>query len=147
MPPATAPPETTLSAAPTTPAAPAAPPKPPGPVKIYFTEDKVEKNVGETFKVTLEVDNARDVISAPFLFQYDPKLLSLDDVAFGKFWSADGEEPLLIKNVQNESGSANIRSAANREAPPWPAMAPVDPDFKALARGGAGTVSANEHTS
>ena len=33
------------------------------------------------------------------MLQYDPKLISLDNVAAGKFWSADGEEPLLIKNV------------------------------------------------
>jgi hypothetical protein len=35
--------------------------------------------------------------------------LSLDNVVAGKFWSGDGEEPLLIKNVQNESGMASIR--------------------------------------
>jgi general secretion pathway protein D len=108
MPPATAPPETpsgapTLSAAPTTPA------KPAGPTKIRFGEEEIAKHPGETFTVTVPVDDARDVTSAQFIINYDPKILSLDDVTAGKFWSGDGEIPLLIKNVQNEAGQANVR--------------------------------------
>ena len=109
MPPATAPPETPAGTPAAPAAAPAAAPKPGGPVKIHFSEEKLDKHVGETFTVSVEVNDAKDVVSAPFLFQYDPKLLSLDGVTFGKFWSPDGEEPLLVKNVQNESGLASIR--------------------------------------
>jgi len=113
LPPATAPPEESPAAAPGLPAGPpAAKPAaavPGGPVKIHFAEDSVSKGVGETFTVSVNVDNARDVISAPFIVQYDPKLLTLDNVSAGKFWSAEGEEPLLIKNIQNEAGMANVR--------------------------------------
>jgi len=80
-----------------------------GPAKIHFADEKLDKSVGETFDVAIAVEDAKDVFSAPFMLQYDPKLLSLDNVAPGKFWTADGEEPLLIKNVQNESGMASIR--------------------------------------
>jgi general secretion pathway protein D len=144
MPPATAPPETTTT---TTPAAtPAAPAKPGGPVKLHFAEEQVNKNAGESFSVTIQVDNARDVVSAPFMLQYDPKLLSLNDVAFGKFWSGDGEEPLLIKNVQNESGLASVRLSRK---PGSAAVAGTGTlltlNFKALASGTA-TVSANNIT-
>jgi len=144
MPPATAPPETTTT---TTPAAtPAAPAKPGGPVKLHFAEEQVNKNAGESFSVTIQVDNARDVVSAPFMLQYDPKLLSLNDVAFGKFWSGDGEEPLLIKNVQNESGLASVRLSRK---PGSAAVAGTGNlltlNFKALASGTA-TISANNIT-
>jgi general secretion pathway protein D len=146
MPPATAPPE--AGAAPPA-TAPAAAVKPPaastsGPVKIHFTDDEINKGVGETFKVDVIVENAHDVISAPFTFQYDPKLLSLDGVAAGKFWSADGEDPLVIKNVQNESGLASIR--VNRK----PGSAAVGGNgtlltltLKALAPGAARLTAAN----
>jgi hypothetical protein len=44
------------------------------------------------------------------MMQYDPKLLSLEGVSAGKFWSADGQEPApLMKNVQNEAGLASVR--------------------------------------
>ena len=77
MPPATAPPEAGAvppAAAPALAVKPAASTS--GPVKIHFTDDEINKNVGETFKVDVNVENAHDVISAPFTFQYDPKLLT-----------------------------------------------------------------------
>jgi general secretion pathway protein D len=104
----TAPAARTTETAPTTPPAPTAPPKPPGPVKVHFASDQMDKNVGDTFDVTLQVDDARDVVSAPFILQYNPKLLSLNNVTAGKFWSADGEEPVLTKDVHNDTGLAQI---------------------------------------
>ena len=150
LPPATAPPEAPAGApapaapAPAAPAAKPVPAAPAGPVKIHFAEDSLDKNVGDTFTVSVLVDNAKDVVSAPFMFQYDPKLLSLDSVAAGKFWSADGEEPLLIKNVQNESGLASVR--VNRK-PGSAAVAGTGTlltmTFKALAGGTATLTAAN----
>lgn len=149
LPPATAPPETpaespAVPAAPAAPAAKPAPAAPAGPVKIHFTEDNLDKNAGDTFTVTVAVDNAKDVVSAPFTFQYDPKLLSLDTVTAGKFWSADGEEPLLIKNVQNESGLASVRVSRK---PGSAAVAGTGTlltmTFKALASGTATLTAAN----
>ena len=138
-PPATAPPETPAGT-------PAAPARPPGPVKIHFGEEKIDKNVGDSFNVSIQVEDARDVVSAPFIFQYDPKLLSLNDVAYGKFWSADGEEPLLIKNVQNDGGLASVRLSRK---PGSPAISGTGTlltlTFKAVASGTA-TVSANNIT-
>jgi general secretion pathway protein D len=113
-------------------------------VKIHFDKDTRDESVGSTFTVSIDVENARDVISAPFMFQYDPKLLSLDSVAAGKFWSADGEDPVVIKNVQNESGLASVR--LNRK----PGSASVagagtllTVTFKALAPGTATLNAAN----
>ena len=144
MPPATAPPETPAGtpAAPAPVAAPPAPAKPGGPVKIQFGEENLDKNLGDVFTVTVNVENARDVISAPFMFQYDAKLLSLDSISAGKFWTADGEQPLLIKNVQNESGLASVRLSRK---PGSSALAGTGTlltlSFKALASGTA-TISA-----
>ena len=146
MPPATAPPETGAALPqPNRGAAPASKPaETGGPAKIHFSQDEINKSVGETFTVDVDVENARDVISAPFTFQYDPKLLSLDNVAAGKFWTGGGEEPLLIKNVQNESGLASIRLSRK---PGSPALAGngtlLTLTLKALAPGTARLTAAN----
>jgi general secretion pathway protein D len=128
----------------TVPPAPAANAAPSGPVKIHFDKDALDEGVGQTFTVSINVENARDVISAPFMFQYDPKLLSLDSVAAGKFWSGDGEDPVVIKNVQNESGLASVR--LNRK-PGSSAVAGAGTlltvTFKALAAGTATVNAAN----
>ena len=141
LPPATAPPESNDAAA--APAA-AKPPAPGGPVKVHFADESLSKAIGETFTVNIDVDNARDVVSAPFMLQYDPKLLSLDNIVAGKFWSGDGEEPLLIKNVQNESGLASIR--LNRKPGGTPVAGTgtlLTLTFKALAPGAATLTAAN----
>jgi hypothetical protein len=65
-------------------------------------------------------------------------------VTAGKFWSADGEEPLLIKNVQNESGLASVRVSRK---PGSAAVAGTGTlltmTFKALASGTATLTAAN----
>jgi general secretion pathway protein D len=125
------------------PAAPA-PPKPSGPVKIHFEKDTLDETVGQTFTVSVEVDNAKDVISAPFMFQYDPKLLSLDSVAAGKFWSKDGEDPVMIKNVQNESGLASVRLSRKPGSASLAGSGTLlTVTFKALAAGEATVNAAN----
>jgi hypothetical protein len=91
----------------------------------------MDKNVGDTFDVTLQVDDARDVVSAPFVLQYNPKLLSLNNVTAGKFWSADGEEPVLTKDVHNDTGLALAGTGTL-----------VTLSFKALA-GGTANLSVN----
>jgi general secretion pathway protein D len=151
LPPATAPPETVAAAPAAAPAsAPAAgapaPPKPAGPVKIHFAPDKdsIDATAGSTFSLDIAVDNARDVISAPFTFQYDPKLLSLDSVTAGKFWSSDGEEPSIVKNVQNESGLASVRlSRKPGSAAVAGSGTMLTVTFKALASGTATLNAAN----
>jgi general secretion pathway protein D len=151
-PPATAPPETPAAApaaapstSPPATAPAAAPPNPPpaaGPVKIHFSEDKLDKSVGDTVSVSILVDNARSVVSAPFMLQYDPKILTLNDVTPGKFWSSDGEDPIMIKNVQNDTGLASVRLSRK---PGSAAVAGsgtlLTLSFKAVAPGSA-TVSA-----
>ena len=116
MPPATAPPEKPAAAGAAAPAT--VPAKPTGPVKIQFEQSQITKNVGDSFTVTLQVENARDVVSAPVLLQYDPKILALSDVSAGKFWSGDGQEPQpATKNVQNEAGMATVALSRKSGSP------------------------------
>jgi general secretion pathway protein D len=148
MPPATAPPETPVGTTPApAAAAPAAAARPTGPVRIQFPQDTLDKTVGQSFTVNVEVENAHDVVSAPFTFQYDPKLLSLDQVAYGNFWTSDGQEPQpLVKNVQNDAGMASIRVSRKAGSPALAGKGTLlTLTFKALASG-TGTISASNIT-
>jgi general secretion pathway protein D len=58
--------------------------------------------------VALIIENATDVVSAPIQVQYDPKVVTLNDVGRGDFFSSDGQIPQFTKNIQNEAGSAAI---------------------------------------
>ena len=94
--------------------APAGPPptempvQPAASAKIHFNEAQLDKKIGDTFSVTIQVENARDVVSTPIQLRFDPKILSLNSVAPGNFWSSDGEETLVARNLQNDLGIANV---------------------------------------
>jgi general secretion pathway protein D len=78
------------------------------------------------------------VASAPLEIQFDPKLLRLNDVSLGDFFSKDERRPVFTKNIMNDTGAAIIQ--LNR--PPGSHGASrsgtlVTLDFQAVARGTA----------
>lgn len=84
----------------------------------------------------LQVDDAKDVMSAPIRIQFDPKLLSLNEITRGAFWIPDGEEPLVIRNLQNDAGTASIQLTRKPGTPGVSgAGAMLTLSFKAVGRG------------
>jgi general secretion pathway protein D len=103
-PPATAPPETAPPAT-----APPATTAPAGATRVAFTPLQAEANQGGTVMVTLSVEGATDLASAPMQIQFDPKVLTLTDAVPAGFLSNDGRQPVFTKNIMNESGTASIQ--------------------------------------
>jgi general secretion pathway protein D len=99
MPPATAPP-LGVTGAPST-----------GGVALRFGSKTQDAAVGKSFTVSIVADNAADLGAAPIDLQYDPHLLKLDEVAAGDLLKQGGANPLLTKNIQNETGKAAIQIA------------------------------------
>ena len=58
--------------------------------------------------VALIIENAADVVSSPLTIQWDPKIVKLNDVGKGDFFSSDGQIPVFTKNIQNDTGMAAI---------------------------------------
>jgi general secretion pathway protein D len=113
-PPATAPPATAPAMAPPATAPPAtAPPEapgaPPGNARVQFLQGQMQTSVAAAFDVGVVIQNASDAASAPLQIQFDPKVLRLNDVVPGNFWSQDGRQPVFTKNIQNDTGSATVQ--------------------------------------
>jgi general secretion pathway protein D len=114
MPPATAPPATGPPAtAPPATAPPATAPPATAPpadgVALHFTPATIDAAKGATFTVSISADNANDLGAAPMQVKFDPQMLKLNDVAAGDLLAKGGATPLVVKNVQNESGNASIQ--------------------------------------
>ena len=105
-PPATAPPMTAPPS--NAPAAdgPPAPPKPVGNAVVRFLPPQVETNAQGLMTVSLIIENATDVSSAPLQVAFDPKVVKLNDAGRGDFFSSDGQTPVFTKNIQNDAGAA-----------------------------------------
>jgi general secretion pathway protein D len=137
-PPATAPPMAPPATAPPMTAPPAETPASPpsGNARVVFSPAQVESRVASQLAVSVLIDGASDVASAPLTIQYDPKMLRLNDVVRGDFMASDGQQPVFTKNIMNDTGAAVIQ--LNRQ-PGTPGVSGsgvlVTLNFTTLARG------------
>jgi general secretion pathway protein D len=76
---------------------------------VSFTPTPTAGPLGSAITVTLNVENARDLFSAPFRITFDPKIVRLNDVTAGNLLTSDGKQILpLSKNIQNDTGEASV---------------------------------------
>jgi general secretion pathway protein D len=108
--PPAAPPAAAPTPAATPPAAtpPATPAMPPSNASVNFVPAHFETIMGQSFTVNLAMTNATDLFSAPLQIKYDPKVLKLTDVVAGNLMSSDGQQATFTKNIQNDTGEADI---------------------------------------
>ena len=114
-PPATAPPmgapvPASLTPAPPVADAPATPdaPKQTGNAVVRFLPPQMETNPQGLLTVALIIESATEVASAPMQISFDSKVLKLNDVGRGDFFSSDGQIPVFTKNIQNDAGAAAV---------------------------------------
>jgi general secretion pathway protein D len=104
----------TPAAAPEAPAPPAPEaPKPTAPPaaaqpRMAFNVPAQEARLGSAVTLTLSVENATDLFSAPLRLKFDPKVLRLSEVAKGGFLSGDGQNIIFTRNIQNDVGEVTV---------------------------------------
>jgi general secretion pathway protein D len=135
-PPAIAPPATAPPA--TAPPLPGLPPAtaPPASTRVHFEPSQATAGPSERITVSLFIDGAADVASAPMQIQFDPKFLRLNDVSLGDFFSKDDRQPVFTKNILNDTGVAVVqlnRPPGSRGAGGSGTL--VTLNFQAVARG------------
>jgi general secretion pathway protein D len=81
---------------------------PTGNASVHFLPEQAVTGVQGTITVALVIENGSDVASAPMQFQFDPKVVKLNDVGRGDFLSNDGQVPVFTKNIKNDAGAAFI---------------------------------------
>ncbi len=64
--------------------------------------------MGESKEIAVVVDGARDLFSVPMLIQYDPAVLSVEDVRNGGFLSSGTQEIAVVERLDNQRGEAII---------------------------------------
>jgi general secretion pathway protein D len=112
---------TTPGAAPGAPGAPATNAPPTGaqtPMgQLIFEPATVALKAGETTTVGVVVQGAQDLYSIPMLMQYDPKVISVEDVRQGGFLSG-GQQPIaVVQRVDKERGQAIVSATRMPNTP------------------------------
>jgi general secretion pathway protein D len=94
-----------------------APPSPQGTVgspeagpaaRIRFEPEDIKLKVGQVASVDVVVDKVRDLFAVPLLLQYDPQIVSFEEVHHGGFLSGGAQEVAIVQRVDKEHGQAII---------------------------------------
>jgi len=103
--------------APVTPA-PATPAPVAGPAaKMRFEPQTLTLKTGQTATVGIAVDNVKDLYSIPLLLQYNPAVISIEDVQHGAFLSGGTQEIAIVSRVDKEHGQAIISATRQPNTP------------------------------
>jgi general secretion pathway protein D len=85
-----------------------APPPPQAAGRVILTPERVEVGPGGAFTLNLQVENVKDLFSAPIRLKFDPNVLHLDEVSRGGFLAGDGQQILFTRNMRNDTGEAAV---------------------------------------
>jgi len=109
--------------------APPVPPAPPTPPtastqtpssqnpELRFEPGTVALRVGETTTIGVVVQNAQDLYSVPLLVQFNPAVVSIEDVRQGGFLSGGTQEIAIVERVDKERGQAIISATRKPNTP------------------------------
>jgi general secretion pathway protein D len=87
---------------------PAGPAKPTGEPKLSFQPASVTARLSQAATVTINLENATDLMGAPLRIKWDPKMLRLNDVTAGTLFASGGQQPIFSRNVRNDEGEVAI---------------------------------------
>ena len=76
--------------------------------QIRFEPRSVSLKVGEQQTIGVVVENVNDLFSIPFLLQYNPAVISIEEVRHGGFLSAGNQEIAIVHRPVKEHGQSII---------------------------------------
>jgi general secretion pathway protein D len=97
-------------------AAPVAPPQVSGP-RIRFEPSALNLRPGQTATIGIVVENVSDLYSVPMMLQYNPAVLSVEEVRHGGFLSGGTQEIAIVQRVDKEHGQAIISATRQPNTP------------------------------
>jgi len=97
------------------PAAPAAPQA--AAARLGFAPASVSVKPGDTTTIAITVQNAQDLFSVPLLLQYDPAVISVEDVRQGDFLSGGTQPIAIVQRVDKERGQAIVSATRMPNTP------------------------------
>jgi general secretion pathway protein D len=76
--------------------------------QMRFEPRSLSLKTGQTATIGVVVDNVTDLFSIPFLVQYNPAVISVEEVQHGGFLQGGNQEIAIVTNINKEHGQAII---------------------------------------
>jgi general secretion pathway protein D len=85
--------------------------------RIRFEPQAVSLKAGQTTTVGIVVENVNDLYSIPLLLQYNPAVVSIEEIQHGGFLSGGTQEIAIVSRVDKEHGQAIISATRQPNTP------------------------------
>jgi general secretion pathway protein D len=85
--------------------------------QLRFEPTGLSLKAGQTATVAVIADNVKDLFSIPFLLQYNPAVISVEDVRHGDLLQAGDQEIAIVQQVDKERGQAIISATRQPNTP------------------------------
>src|ERR1700730_2628250 len=85
--------------------------------RLRFEPSSLSLTAGQTATVGVVVDNVNDLFLIPFLLQYNPAVLSVEEVRHGGFLQAGDQAISIVLQVDKEHGQAIISASRQPNTP------------------------------
>src|SRR6266403_1682290 len=92
-------------------------PAPGAAAKIRFEPQSLSLKAGQTATIGVVVENVSDLFSIPLLLQYNPAVISVEEVQHGGFLSGGTQEIAIVQQVFKEKGQAIISATRRPNTP------------------------------
>jgi general secretion pathway protein D len=102
---------------PTANAAPAGAANPQQAARVRFEPQSLTLKTGQSVTIGVVVDNVNDLFSIPLLLQYNPAVISVEEVEHGSFLSGGTQEIAIVQRVDKERGQAIISATRQPNTP------------------------------
>src|SRR5713226_4574748 len=85
--------------------------------KIRFEPQSLTLKAGQTATIGVVVDNVTDLFSIPLLLQFNPAVISVEEVQHGGFLSGGTQEIAIVQQVFKDKGQAIISATRRPNTP------------------------------
>jgi len=85
--------------------------------RIRFEPASLNLAPGQTATIGVVVENVTDLFSVPMLLQYNPAIISVEEVRHGGFLTGGSQEIALVQRVDKEHGQAIISATRQPNTP------------------------------
>jgi general secretion pathway protein D len=84
---------------------------------LRFEPGAIALKPGETTTIGVVVQNVQDLYSIPLLLQFNPAVISIEDVKQGGFLSGGTQEIAIVERVDKERGQAIVSATRMPNTP------------------------------
>src|SRR5579859_673181 len=85
--------------------------------RVRFEPGVLSLKAGESKVIGIAVDNVTDLFAIPMMIQYDPAVISIEEVQHGAFLSGGNQEIAIVQRVDAEHGQAIISATRQPNTP------------------------------